>query len=71
MLLVPGLAFTMDINDSVMHRNVNVVTGKIQLSFQDHVVQGAVPLVLQRSYTNYEVTKEKYPKGDSEKRAVL
>jgi hypothetical protein len=60
-LLLPGFVLGMG-DDSVMNHHVNVITGKMQLSFQDHLVHGAVPLALQRSYTNYEVTKNTYPR---------
>lgn len=47
-------------NDPAINHHVNVISGKLQLSFQDHVVQGAVPIALERSYTTYEVTEEKH-----------
>lgn len=43
-------------NDPVMAHHVNVITGRLQLGFEDHVVKGAVPLSLLRSYTNYGMT---------------
>jgi RHS repeat-associated protein len=49
-------------DDPVVNNHVNVITGKLQLSFEDHVVQGAVPLPLRRTYTNYGNTKESHSK---------
>ncbi len=48
--------------DPVINNHVNMITGKLQLSFEDHVVQGAVPLPLRRTYTNYGQTKESHSK---------
>ncbi|MCH9619009.1 MAG: hypothetical protein SP4CHLAM5_11530 [Chlamydiia bacterium] len=42
-------------SDPKMNHHVNVISGKIELNIEDHVVQGAVPLSLNRSYTNQEV----------------
>lgn len=47
-------------DDPIIYQNVNVLNGKLQLAFTDHVVQGAVPLALNRSYTNFNVTKKKH-----------
>ena len=48
--------------DPVICHHVNVITGKLQLDFVDHVIRGAVPLTLQRSYSNYHLTKLAHPK---------
>lgn len=39
-------------SDPTMNHHVNVISGKLHLDFEDHVVQGAVPLPLRRNYTN-------------------
>lgn len=44
-------------DDPIINNHVNVITGRLQLSFQDHVVQGASPLPLRRTYTNHGQTK--------------
>ena len=54
-------AFNRD-NDPLINHHVNVMTGKLQLNFVDHVVRGAVPLTLQRSYSNYDSTKLEHAK---------
>ncbi len=49
-------------NDPLINHHVNVMTGKLQLNFVDHLIRGAVPLALQRSYSNYDVTKPEHAK---------
>jgi RHS repeat-associated protein len=49
-------------SDPAMNHHVNVISGRIQLTFEDHLVQGAVPLSLNRTYTNHHVVISKSPK---------
>ena len=63
LIFFPLFGFCVSVNlfdsadSKVVNHHVNVITGKLQLDFVDHVVRGAVPLTLQRSYSNYSSTK--------------
>ena len=43
-------------SDPAIAHHVNVITGKLQLAFQDHIVKGAIPIPLVRTYTNFGMT---------------
>ncbi len=49
-------------SDLALRNHVNVITGKLHLYSQDHVVKGAVPLCLQRTYSNHISKKDKNTK---------
>ncbi|MEN9654533.1 MAG: hypothetical protein RL235_645 [Chlamydiota bacterium] len=51
LLVFGGLAFAEDDDPSIFH-HVNVITGNLNVAFQDGVVQGAQPIVISRTYSS-------------------
>lgn len=58
LLLVPFLVFAdpnelfSENEDSTVFHHVNVITGNLNISFQDAVIQGAQPILISRTYSS-------------------
>lgn len=61
LLICPALLLGMD-DDPLINHHVNVLTGDLHLVCEDHVVQSARPIALQRVYTGSRANHFKHPK---------